>query len=93
MLENLKNLDKRVWVIIVLIIVIVLVLVLYAFLIRKSEEPTEKTMEEILSQLTASEGTADPISDELQKSLSAPEDSAPSEEELEDVLNKLTAPK
>jgi len=93
MIETLKNLDKRIWVVAILIIAIILVLALSVFLIKKSEEPNKKTMEEILSQLTASEGTAEPISEELQSSLSAPEDSAPSEEELEDVLNKLTAPK
>ncbi len=90
MIEEIKNIDKRVWIAAILILAIVAILSLYVYFINKSQEETVMSMEEILESLTAPEGSAEPVSEEVFESLTAPEGT--NVEISEEVLNSLTAP-
>ncbi len=90
-MENIKNIDKRLLIAIV-IITILIVLGIYYLIGNKSfkkEEPLQDEVENILDSLTAPNNSSEPISEEIQESLSAPVGSNQPDEE---VLNSLTAP-
>ncbi len=82
----------------IIIIIAILVCIGYFYYLKytkieerqEEEQPAGKTVEEILQSLTAPE-LGEPISEELQESLSA-SDGSESSEDTENILKSLTAP-
>ncbi len=92
-----KNLNKKALLYLGIIVVAAFLVVLLIFYLSKEQEsiiketpkPTEKTMEQIIKDLTASQEKASPPEEKTMKGLTAPGKTAqPSEE----IIKNLTAP-
>ena len=64
----------------IIIIIAIIICIGFFYYLKKTEikevseqEPTEKTMEEVIESLTAPGGKIEPVSDDVIKSLTAPE--------------------
>lgn len=85
----------------IVLVVAILVGVGYFYYLKKTEikevpeekKPAEKTMEEIIKDLSAPEGEQEPLPEGVIESLSAPPQKGKEAlEDLEDVLKSLSAP-
>jgi len=82
---------------IVLAIAVLVVIGLVYYLYQKPEieegQPVEKTLEEIIRELTTARGEAEPLSEEVIKDLTSPRKGEKPIPLSEEVIKELTAPK
>lgn len=85
-----KSVDKKI-LIAVIVVTLLIVIAIYYFINKDTErqEVPQGEIDDVINSLTAPSNSSEPISNEVQKSLSAP---MVNEEPSEDVINSLTAP-